>query len=101
MLYKECACGCGKVFPALGKRKYNSRTCRNRAWKNRTSGITDETKAKCTTEGLSPKERWELMSLSEIDAECIRMHRSYGEVQSMYYNGNLPKNFGLKIENAK
>lgn len=44
---------------------------------------------------LSAAERWQSMSLKELSVVLSRMHKSYGEVQSMYYNGTLPDDFGI------
>ena len=34
------------------------------------------------------------MDLKKLSVVLARMHKSYGEVQSMYYNGTLSDDFG-------
>ena len=43
---------------------------------------------------LSSKHRWEKMTLSEVEKECLRLHITYGQAQVMADNGTLPKDFG-------
>lgn len=45
---------------------------------------------------LTPAERWEQMKLKGISVECVRLGVSYGKLQTMYYNGTLPKDFGIR-----
>ena len=44
---------------------------------------------------VTAAERWQSMSLKELSVVLARMHKSYGEVQTMYYNGTLPDDFGI------
>ena len=46
---------------------------------------------------MTPEERYEALNLSQVEAEGLRLHRTYGELQTAYYNKNLPEDFGLEI----
>ncbi len=50
--------------------------------------------AKRQRKKLSAEERWKSMRLKKLSVVLARMHKTYGEVQSMYYNGTLPDDFG-------
>ena len=96
MLYRKCACGCGKIFPlsAHNKKFYNRE---HLEWYKRNKTRAEPMiRTDIKWQGLSPEERWKAMSLAQIDTESLRMHKSYGELQSMRYNGTLPENFGLR-----
>lgn len=43
---------------------------------------------------LSPSDRWEIMTLAEVDKECKRFHLSYGQMQCLYHSNKLPESFG-------
>lgn len=47
---------------------------------------------------LPVSERWGLMTLEQISAECARLHISYGKAQTMQLQGTLPEDFGRKEE---
>lgn len=94
MTFRKCECGCGREFPVTAhNRKYYSESCRVMVCAGKRQ-IVEEKSVKWNE--LSPGERWELMSLAQVDAECKEMHMSYGTLQGMYYNGCLPEGFGLK-----
>lgn len=50
-------------------------------------------------DSLSASDRWKLMSLEQISAECSRLHISYGKAQTMMMQGTLPEDFGKDVEN--
>lgn len=96
MLYKKCACGCGETFPlSTHNKKFYNREHRERYRRNKTRA-EPMTSVDVKRQSLSPEERWKAMSLAEIDTEGLRMHKSYGDLQSMRYNGTLPEEFGLR-----
>ena len=45
---------------------------------------------------LTPCERWEFMTLTEISAECLRYHITYGQAQSLQQRRQLPADFGKR-----
>ncbi len=47
---------------------------------------------------LSVAERWELMTLDQIAAECLKLHISYGKAQTFLMQGRLPEDFGKRKE---
>lgn len=97
MEFKECECGCGKQFPLVPhNRKYVDRKHREkhmRLIKRRKliKGLAE------TKRELSPEQRWEEMSLYQRSAEGVRIHKTYGQMQTMYYLHTLPADFGLNI----
>lgn len=101
MLYKKCACGCGKWIAVKHKNhKYYDREHRKRhLYRLAVEGSAkEETEEKAlSTKRMTPEQRWEAMSLSECGSEALRLRMSYGKLQSMYYNNTLPKDFGIKI----
>lgn len=100
MLYKKCACGCGKWFESKkDNHNYYDNNHRRRhlyALKTGKASKKDEPSAK-KPEEMTPEERYEALNLSQVEAEGLRLHRTYGELQTAYYNKNLPEDFGLEI----
>lgn len=47
---------------------------------------------------LTPSQRWEYMTLTEISAELARLHLSYGQAQVLKERRELPFDFGEKIK---
>jgi hypothetical protein len=98
MEYRECACGCGKVFEVPRKDKiYYNRVCKQRASLNRKNGKKVTPPKSKNWQNLKAKTRWKAMTLSEVEAECLRLHLSYGQVQVMAQNNTLPKDFGKEV----
>lgn len=53
---------------------------------------------KAAWDSLSASERWKLMSLEQVSAECKRLKISYGKAQTMQMQGTLPEDFGKDVE---
>ncbi len=100
MRFRKCACGCGKwidVTSRGGKKFYNRYHKYNYHYAV-THGLRSEMKSIAPSkpiEELTPEERWEAMSLAQVEAESLRLHMSYGKLQGAYYNNCLPDDFGL------
>ena len=95
----RCACGCGKVIEnPKNAQKFYDDSHRRRCKYLRDKGIfpVEEKKQEDKKKKTTPEQRWREMSNEELSAECARMHKTYGQVQSMYYNGTLPEDFGMK-----
>ena len=92
---RKCACGCGKalVNPSNNQKYYNQ-SHKRRFYYLRNKNITITSAKKKTSR--TPEQRWRNMSWEALTAELLKLHKSYGEVQSMYYNGTLPDDFGKK-----
>lgn len=92
---------CGKEFvPNANGQKYCTKECREKAAALRTKKYNDETEVK---KEISPQpklnksqQRLKKMSWKEIDAECLRLHISYGQVQVMALRDELPEDFGRR-----
>jgi hypothetical protein len=92
---KKCACGCGKVIgDATNAQKFYNAKHRRRYYYEKERGIIKPATAKVKKRGTSPEERWRDMSWEKLTATLAQMHKTYGEVQSMRYNGMLPEDFG-------
>lgn len=97
MEYRECACGCGLKFEVTKKhKKYYDLHHKWRAEKRNKGGESLKTKEKQWNK-MSAIHRWEKMTLSEIEAESLRLHLSYGQLQAMAQNNTLPKDFGKGV----
>ena len=114
---KKCII-CGKEFRpwnktqvTCGKKeciKENTRNHHKKNYKkyqyNKKDGITPTTKTKKRKptakewEQLTPSQRWECMSLTEISAELARYHLSYGQAQVLKERRELPFDFGERRE---
>lgn len=97
MEYKRCACGCGKIIAdPTNSQKFYNKSHRRRYNYLKSKAIPEkpivEKKIKRKT---TPEQRWQKMSWEEITAEGLRLHKTYGQLQSMYYNGTLPDDFGI------
>lgn len=98
MKHRECACGCGKVFEVTEpKRIYYNEACKKRAKRRRENGAKPISTKSKNWQNLKAKTRWKLMTLSEVEAECLRLHLTYGQVQAMAQNNALPKDFGKGV----
>ena len=100
MLYRKCACGCGRWIGVKHKNhKYIDNSHRNRHLRAIKSGKEVKSREQVPVEycSLTPGQRWEIMTLAQIDRECKRLSMSYGVLQSAYYNGALPEDFGGEI----
>ena len=94
---RRCACGCGKILVnPHNSQKYFDAKHRRRFYYCGKSGIPVRPARKKALGKMTPRERWESMTLEELSQALLKMHKSYGEVQSMYYNGTLPEDFGLE-----
>lgn len=99
---------CGNEFtPNRPNQRTCSDKCRNKlaqkkwqeVYKKKQETPVQKKPKKYTAEewnALTPAERWEQMKLKGIEAECLRLGVSYGKLQTMYYNGTLPNDFGIK-----
>jgi hypothetical protein len=99
MIYKKCACGCGKLFiPKNSVHRFYDANHKKRFayYGKQTEKKTQENKSKILDD-ITPRERWEKMSLSELEKEGLRLHKTYGEIQQAYYNNTLPADFGVEI----
>ena len=100
MRFRRCACGCGRWIEVTnrGGKKFYNRYHKYNYHYAVTHGLLEnkpEIPQSRAIEDMIPEERWEAMSLAQIDAECIRLHTSYGKLQGAYYNNCLPDDFGL------
>lgn len=95
---KRCACGCGKIIgDATSAQKFYNATHRRRYHYNKEKSMpVTPPLQKAIKMNASPYQRWREMSWEELTATLARMHKTYGEVQSMYYNHTLPDDFGKK-----
>ena len=85
---------CGKAYvPKSARQKYCCRECYKKAVGSN-KGCSEDASLS-TLKALIPSQRWEKMSWKELTAELASMHKSYGDVQQMYYNNTLPEDFGL------
>lgn len=105
MKYKKCACGCGKWVPVTrgGKKEnkyYNKQHKQYHYYRLKIEGKPEaaEDEALILWEDMPASARWGIMTLGEVEAECYRLHLSYGQLQAMAVNGNLPADFGKGIE---
>lgn len=99
-------CGNG-FFPTRNAQRFCSDECRKKRAKQMYQDVykkqqqenaAKKKRKKYTSEewnALTPAERWEQMNLKGISVECVRLGVSYGKLQTMYYNGTLPKDFGI------
>ena len=107
MLYRKCECGCGKwvaITSRAGNNKfYNTKHRQNYHNKMNREEATIEVPAARVIrwEDMTPCERWEAMSLEELQTVGIELGLDYGKMQVMYYSGTLPEDFGLKGKKGK
>lgn len=95
MVFRMCACGCGKYFPlTTHNKKYYNSAHKLRANRMKRKGLTVINTIDVNWDRLSPKERFDTMTLSEVAAECLRLHISYGKASMLAESGRLPKDFG-------
>ena len=103
MLYRKCACGCGKwvaLTNKAGRNKYYNK-------KHRQNHFNKRKKEKVTTpvptptavrwEDMTPCERWEAMNLEQLQTVGLKTGMDYGKMQTMYYNRTLPDDYALNI----
>ena len=97
MTFRKCACGCGKWFEVNAKHQKYYANHRHNYYNNIKNGkegvIVNKNMYSLLL--LTPSQRWEVMTLAQIGAEEKRLHKTYGQIQSMYYNGTLPEDFGI------
>lgn len=96
---------CGKEFvPNSNGQKYCTKACKGKAalLRNKKPEYRYD-KNERKKEEISPQpklnksqQRLKKMSWKEIDAECLRLHISYGQVQVMALRDELPEDFGRK-----
>lgn len=100
-IYKnQVTCGSEKCKKA---RSNSTKTEKRRKYKyeyNKNEGIKPVKKAKKRKPTakewgiMTPCQRWEYMSLTEISAELARLHLSYGQAQVLKDRRELPLDFG-------
>ena len=96
---------CGASYkPRKSNQKTCSRICageyRGKRYKFLNGTETEAEPKKETTakawQRMTPRERMALMTLSEIAAECERLHITYGQAQALSMCGRLPADFGKR-----
>lgn len=93
MEYKKCGCGCGKSFvPNKPWQKYINEAHEKKA--SRSAKNNKRAKKEKNWDRLKAEIRWKQMTLSEVEKECLRLHITYGQAQTMANTGTLPKDFG-------
>lgn len=92
---RRCACGCGLALNnPTNSQKYYNLSHKRRHYYRLKKNIPVESEKPKKKINRTPEQRWRNMSLEDITAEGLRLHKTYGQLQSMYYNGILPDDFG-------
>ena len=93
---------CGKEFVLNAHNQTRCFNCSKSARYSysRTEGIVAELKPayKSHMPPVETSKRWEVMNLNERSKECRKYHLTYGQAQTMAYNGTLPEDFGVTTE---
>lgn len=103
MLFRKCACGCGKwvaLTNKAGRNKYYNKKHRQNHSNKKKRGedaIPEPIPEIISWEDMTPYERWEAMNLEQLQTVGFKMGANYGQMQTMYYNRTLPDDFALNI----